>query len=164
MSLEIWQVESDYLDYLRQFDSKVPNDDTHTRKFLGVIIEVNGCKYYAPLSSPKPNHAKTKTSDIKVHLINNTDCGSINLRYMIPVPEEALVPVDVDTLDDEKYRFLVMKQLRFIKKSSDVIQAKASRLYKLVLLNHKTFAPWCCDFKLLEEKCKEYEGREDVQA
>ena len=28
----------------------------HTRKYLGAVIEMNGYKYYIPLSSPKSKH------------------------------------------------------------------------------------------------------------
>ena len=62
-SLILVRLDSKYCDYLRQFDKKVPYnyDKKELRPFIGVLFEVNDCKYFAPLSSPKPKHLRLKT-------------------------------------------------------------------------------------------------------
>ncbi|SDE98984.1 Toxin ToxN, type III toxin-antitoxin system [Sporolituus thermophilus DSM 23256] len=43
------RIDIAYLNYLRQFDSRVSYNDSGTRMFVGILLEVNGQKYYAPL-------------------------------------------------------------------------------------------------------------------
>lgn len=75
-TLKLVKVDSDYCDYLRTFDSKVPYnmDQKSLRPFVGVLFEVNKCKYFAPLTSPKPKHHKMKnTRDfLNIHLLLST--------------------------------------------------------------------------------------------
>ncbi len=90
-SLILVRLDTEYCNYLRKFDDKVPYNynEKELRPFVGVLFEVNNCKYFAPLSSPKPKHLKLK------------------------------LKIDNGTLDSN-------------------------------------IAKRCCDFKLLEEKCNEY--------
>ena len=57
-SIKLVVVDSNYCDYLRQFDNKVPYnfDKKNNRPFVGVLFEIDNCKYFAPLSSPKLKH------------------------------------------------------------------------------------------------------------
>ena len=50
--IAFYYVDKKYADYLRTHDRKVPNTDYEThRKFVcGVVLHVNGVKYYAPIS------------------------------------------------------------------------------------------------------------------
>ena len=62
MNLSFYTVNQDYCEYLRQYDNRVPYtmDSKSTRPFIGLLLQVNSCTYYAPLSSPKPKHQKMK--------------------------------------------------------------------------------------------------------
>lgn len=48
-----YDVNIDYIEYLKQFDPKVPNIvyDSHQKFLCGVIFKINGMKYYVPVSS-----------------------------------------------------------------------------------------------------------------
>ena len=52
------RVDEDYCNFLRKFDNKVAYnyDYKKNRPFVGVLFKINDCKYFAPLSSPKPKH------------------------------------------------------------------------------------------------------------
>ena len=55
--LKIYSVSDAYIEYLRKknpnvYSNKVGNR-THTRKYVGVVIEMAGYKYYIPMSSYK---------------------------------------------------------------------------------------------------------------
>ena len=55
--LKVYSVSDTYIEYLRRhnpnvYSNKVANR-THTRKYIGVVIELAGYKYYIPMSSPK---------------------------------------------------------------------------------------------------------------
>ena len=62
LNLEIVRADSDYCDYLRQFDNKVAYNklfyfnEKELRPFIGILFEIDTCKYFAPLSSPKAKH------------------------------------------------------------------------------------------------------------
>lgn len=55
--LKIYSVTDAYIAYLRKRNPNVYSNKvdsrTHTRKYVGVVIEMAGYKYYIPMSSPK---------------------------------------------------------------------------------------------------------------
>ena len=58
--MKLFTIKDEYLDYLKTFDKHVLNNKrinyTKSRKYLGVLLEVNDCKYIAPLSSPSEKY------------------------------------------------------------------------------------------------------------
>ena len=86
LNLEIVIVDSDYCDYLRQFDNKVAYNKhkKELRPFIGILFEIDTCKYFAPLSSPKPKHRKMKNM-IDFFKIKDGELGAVNFNNMIPV-------------------------------------------------------------------------------
>lgn len=62
MRFSFYKVSSVYCDFLRAQEPAVPytRADKSTRPFVGVVFELNGFNYYAPLTSPKPKHLHMK--------------------------------------------------------------------------------------------------------
>lgn len=60
-------------------------------------------KYYAPFTSPKPKHKKIKNGK-DFRKINHGIYGAINFNNMIPVIDETLIKIDIDGIQDEKYK------------------------------------------------------------
>ena len=62
--MKIYELNEEYIDYLHSIDNKVENskgkDYQFSRKYLGVILEINNFKYFAPLSSSKSTKDITK--------------------------------------------------------------------------------------------------------
>ena len=56
--LKLVIVKTEYCNFLRKFDKKVPYnfDKKKRRPFIGVLFEVNDYLYFAPLTSPKSKH------------------------------------------------------------------------------------------------------------
>lgn len=56
--IQLFEVDDYYIQYLQQFDNRVLNhygaNYVKSRKYLGVLININDCDYIAPLSSPNP--------------------------------------------------------------------------------------------------------------
>lgn len=55
--MKIYSVSDRYIEYLRKeepnvYSNKI-NARTHTRKYIGVVIQMNHYNYYIPMSSPK---------------------------------------------------------------------------------------------------------------
>ncbi len=151
--IKFYDVNLDYIDFLKKFESKVPDIKYETReKFVsGVLFEINEMKYYAPVSSFK-NKQKTNY----VIKIGDYPVGSIRFSFMFPVPDSELKLKDFST-EKSDYRNLVNSELRFINKYRDAIRKKAFEVYNLTK-NKKIdlYTRNCCDFELLETKCKEY--------
>ena len=64
INLKIVRVNSDYCDYLRKFDNKVAynKNEKELRPFIGILFQIDTCKYFAPLSSPKLKHKNMKNT------------------------------------------------------------------------------------------------------
>lgn len=161
--LVLVKIDSDYCNYLRKFDPKVPYnyDNKELRPFVGVLFEINNCKYFAPLSSPKAKH-KTMRTTLDFLKISNGDLGAVNFNNMIPVTNKNIIKLNLDkdcfTKSEEKYVKLLKEQIYWLNRNSDILYNKSKKLY-LKFINktlNSHIASRCCDFKLLEKKCKEY--------
>lgn len=157
-------VHSEYCNYLRKYDFRVSFNagEKELRPFVGILFEINDCKYFAPLSSPKPKHLKMK-NQIDFYKIDSGKLGAINFNNMIPIPEDEyeIINVNVPNLitNERNYQELLKDQLRWINRDSFELKQKAKKLYLKRMDNKlsENIAKRCCDFRLLEEKCKEYE-------
>jgi len=130
------------------------------RPFIGILFQIDTCEYFAPLSSPKPKHKKMKNT-VDFFKIKDGELGAVNFNNMIPVNEKDSFIVDVEK---SKYKDYFNKEIAYLRKQSVIqeILRKVDNIFK-VLENsnnpdYNFFKKLCCDFKLLEEKCKEYKG------
>lgn len=95
--------------------------------------------------------------------INQGIYGAINFNNMIPVVNEALIEIDINNLEDEKYKNLLYNQLNYIRADKKQIEKTAAQLHTLLLtadneLNKHDLQikQRCCNIKLLEEKYLNY--------
>ena len=51
--LTLYYIDSDYINYLREFDNRVPYNKNARRPYIGIVYVYNNNNYFAPLSSPK---------------------------------------------------------------------------------------------------------------
>ena len=160
--MKFYHIKEDFITYLRQFDTKVSENKNQTRPYIGIVLEVNSVKYYAPFSSPKPKHKKMKNGK-DFRKINNGLYGAINFNNMIPVLDSALIEIDIANIADVKYRRLLQNQYNSIKADEKGILKTAENLRKLIFdaetnlsAHDKVIKQRCCDFVLLEEKYIEW--------
>lgn len=160
---KIVKVNSEYCDYLRQFDNKISYNagSKNLRPFIGVLFMVEKFEYFAPLSSPKPKH-RTLKNTLDLIKIENGEYGVVNFNNMIPVTSNNYIVFDLNKNSKDKkemYRIELFKnQLRWLTTNRKSINTKSKLLYNLYKLNRlpKNVKERCCNFPLLEEKCKEY--------
>lgn len=158
--LKFYNVNDDYIKYLYQFDKKVPFNKNNKRPYIGIILEINGMTYFAPMFSPKPQHSRYKANATYIKIEENL--GLIRLNNMIPVSKENLKYIDFNKIQDKKYRNLLIQQNNFIQINTDKIRDVANKLYNFVTEDKKEFfVNICCDFKLLEQKCRLYNNLKD---
>lgn len=134
--IRIVKVESEYCDYLRMFDNKVPYNVgvKELRPFIGILFMIGDCEYFAPLSSPKDKHKLLKNM-IDLLKINDGIYGVVNFNNMIPVKCDSYVEFDLNIdnkNNDEIMRVnLLRNQLRWLTANRDEIMNKSRLLHNL---------------------------------
>ena len=161
--LKLVKIDYKYCDYLRKYDYRVPynNGKKILRPFVGVLFVVSDKEYFAPLSSPKEKH-KIIRNTLDIIKIANGSYGIINFNNMIPVMKNNYEIINFDSKQITKRKELLSNQLRELNKERDEIYKKSKLLYELYINNRlaKNVKDRCCNFPLLEEKCKEYNNIE----
>jgi protein AbiQ len=160
--MQLYNVTDSYVNFLRNFDLKVPENKVEKRPFVGIVFSISGDNFFVPLSSPKPKHRRMKNG-LDFHKIDGGRQGAINLNNMIPIPSSELILVDINNIPDEDYRNLLNSQLRFLNSIQDLLKKKAKGLYQLVGSNDEILSDIqikikqrCIDFPLLQNKSRLY--------
>lgn len=163
INLRIVRVDSNYCDYLRKFDNKVAYNkyEKEQRPFIGILFKIYSYEYYAPLSSPKLKHKNMKNT-LDFFKIKDGELGAVNFNNMIPVNESNYSLVDLNketlTIAELKYQKLLKEQLDWLNANYKQVKNKSFKLYQLYSNGKlpENIRARCCNFKLLEEKCVEY--------
>ncbi|NET55960.1 MAG: type III toxin-antitoxin system ToxN/AbiQ family toxin [Symploca sp. SIO2E6] len=159
--MKFYIVSDAFIDFLKKIDNKVPNNYKRNRAFVGIVLEINEHKYFAPLTSYKPKQDTIRTSlptIMKLHERGNPSnkLGMIQLNNMIPVIESEIQLLDIEN-QPEPYRSMLYKQYEFINARVIEIKNKAKKLYDLVVDKKQDF--YCkisCDFKSLEDNYRNF--------
>ena len=176
MEFNFYNINSNYCDYLRNYDKNIPYtmDNKATRPFIGIVIKIEHINYYAPLTSPKEKHLKMQ-NQIHFLKIDNGNLGAINFNNMIPVTEDNISKIEIKNIQDKDYKNLLENQLSWCNKKQNKqnILDKAKKLYDYINNpnNIKNVDRWekikyrCCDFKKLEQLAKVYTNniKQDIQ-
>ena len=103
--------------------------------------------------------------NIDIYKINKGTWGIININNMIPTPLECLVEV-LPKIQDKQYRELIINQTTFLNDNKRELFNKVKNFMREYTKGHlpEMVMERCCDFKLLEEKCKEWEESDMVSS
>lgn len=157
MRLKLYEINPKYIKYLAQYQKHIFISDGNkaSRKYIGIVLQINRMNYFAPLSSFKPKHKKMKAS---VDVIKLRDYAVININNMVPVPEGEYHLVDVNGTKDVEYRYLMQAESREINRQRNRIVKNADIVYQHKLRNGDStpLAKRTNDFKELEKRCKEF--------
>lgn len=151
-------VDSKFIKYLYRYDSHVMFNKGQKRPYIGVLFEIKGHKFYAPLTHPKEKY-KTMKNDVDFMRIRGGELGAINFNNMIPVHEEAIIPIIISSIEDIKYKMLLINQIKFFDEHETEILNKAVKLYKSFKNGTLRTAvkDRCCNFPYLEKLAKKYD-------
>lgn len=161
-SLKLYYINGNYIKYLKLFDNHIQNnyDNAKNKKpYVGIVLNVNGRNYFAPLTSPKDKHLKIKNSDPTTFKIrdNNKFYGSVLLNNMIPVTEDNVILFDIAEITDKNYKNILNREYEIISKHKEIISNKATVLYNAVISKSNAyFSKISCDFEKLEMACDSY--------
>ncbi len=156
-NIRIYEVKSEYIKYLSNYQTHIfsQTDGKNQRKYIGIVFEIDGIKYFAPLSSFKEKHKQMKEN---VDFIKIKDYAVINLNNMIPIPNSQIVDIDINKEKNASYRYLLQAESREVNRQKKRIRKNAEIVY-----NHKKcngastpLAKRTNDFELLEKLYKKY--------
>lgn len=169
MKLNLYSISDKYIKYLRKFEDKIYDNKeeirVRTRKYLGIVLTINNCNYYIPMSSPKKSdyidyekgiiRKDTKTI---IRIDNgNRLYGTLRISNMIPVPITELEPYMIETEQDRKYKEVILGELRYINNNVEKITKNAKIVYNQRIKNENIgYIKNTVNFKLLEEKLEEW--------
>lgn len=154
--LYLYTVDSNYVSYLASFSPHMyrEKEDKKSRKYIGIVLHVNGFSYFAPLTSFKKKHLRFANS---IDFIKIGEIAAININKMFPVPKGLCREVVIIEEKDSFYRQLLYREQRFIQNNAILICNNAKVVYDKVLQNLESkLAKRSNDFKLLEEACEKY--------
>lgn len=160
--MKIYTVKEEYIKFLSCFDSRVSMNKKEKRPYVGIVLQIDEIKYYAPLTSPKPKHRKMKNA-VDFRKIGGGIYGAINFNNMIPVTDSEIYLKIIENETDMKYRELLKNQLRHLQRDGYAICATAYKLHAMCMKEDSSLTEHeraiklrCCDFSLLEKHYKEY--------
>lgn len=170
--MKIYDIDEEYLNFLRKIEEKIMNSKSNyksNKKFaVGVVLKIGEINYYAPLSSVKPYQLTSdglslnkqyKQRCFPVIVRKNkkdTIVSTLRLDFMFPVPKKILKELIFDEIEDEKYRIFIRLEYQYIIGKEEEILKKARELYEKAIIPTHFLYKKCCNFKLLEERAKEY--------
>ena len=154
-NLRIYEIRDEYVKYLSNYQKHIFEQNGRKRKYIGIVLEIQGMRYFAPLSSYKEKHKRMKES---MDFIKIKDYAILNLNNMIPVPDSQIVDIDINKEKNPSYRFLLQAESREINRQKVIIRKNAQMVYNYKKCNGNTtvLAKIINDFELLEKLCKEY--------
>ena len=154
MTLKFYEVDSEYIKYLKENgDDKIPNIEykKHKKFFCGIVLTINNFNYFAPVSSyNKKVHTSFLIMDKDKETKKLKPISSLRFSFMFPCPIEYLSQKDFSK-EDEKYRNLLRKELRYCNKNKEKIKKIANEVYKLGMKEETRKKFNICNFKKLEE-------------
>lgn len=142
--MKIVQIEDSYIHKLTNQFSHVMLSKrfhrTHTRKYIGVVFSIGKYSYYVPFSSPKPNDytrdGNIRTDDLFVARMSESDgnggkklLGTLKFNNMIPVPMMYVSGYSIEKEQDEKYKDIILSELKWVNKNQEYICNKAKKIY-----------------------------------
>jgi len=91
-NINFYDVNKEYIQYLKMFDSKIPNIDysKHEKFVCGIVLQINGFNYFAPI----PSFNKQQKTNILILNENGNPISSIRFSFMFPAPDEVLYRKD----------------------------------------------------------------------
>ena len=154
MTLKFYEVDNEYIKYLKENGyEKIPNIEykKHKKFFCGIVLTINNFNYFAPVSSyNKKVHTSFLIMDKDKETKKLKAISSLRFSFMFPCPIEYLSQKDFSK-EDEKYRNLLRKELRYCNKNREKIKKLANEVYKLGLKEETRKKFNICNFKKLEE-------------
>lgn len=165
MDLFFYDVDTDYIKYLKATEkakrgfTRVPDVEyKNERKMVcGVVLEINECKYYVPVSSYKkkqPNNLLIRLEDDSFNQVK----GSLRFNYMFPVDDRYISRRDFNRETPGRKEFLRRQWVYCNSITRDIKQMAEDTYNGVISGKDSALMNASCDFKLLEDAAKKYKS------
>ena len=160
--LRFYEIDEKYIDFLSHYSEHLFHNakiqQNYSRKYIGILFEINGMKYFVPLSSFKPKHKRLCET---INFIKIGNMAVLNLNNMFPVSSGVYSLKNPNTEQNCQYKTLLNNEIRIIKQKSEIIISNAKAVYEHKMTNDgkSKLSQRCNHFKLLEVKCREYKSK-----
>lgn len=159
--LKFYDIDENYIQFLKTIDRQVPDVkyDSNNKFLCGVVLEINGIKYYAPISH------KTDKQQTNLQIFDNgVPISTIRFSFMIPAFDEVLTYKNFKDIAkiDPAYASLLHAEHSYCSNNVADIKSKALSVYKIGCNKNHRLNYTCCDFKKLEEHYMEYKTNKDT--
>lgn len=183
--MKFYNINIDYLEFLHNIDNEVEYSSNYRtssaeKVFLGIITDVNGQKYFIPLTSAKAKHTsdtlvsknhmliyetvskdqKEKFPDKFYKATENENeflllISCLLFNKAIPVLDGQYHLLDIPNVEDSKYRSMLIKEYLFCRSMQDEIQERALSTIKAIKSGKRV--RYACNLNLLEEEMGKFE-------
>lgn len=156
--LRFYDIDENYIQFLKTIDGQVPDVkyDSNNKFVCGVVLNINGVKYYAPVSH------KTDKQQTNLQIFDNgVPISTIRFSFMIPAFDEVLTYKNFKDIakNDPSYADLLHAEYSYCSFYEQDIKDKAFSVYKIGCNKKHRLNYTCCDFKKLEEHYMEYKSK-----
>lgn len=157
--LKFYDIDEEYIQFLKKFDRQVPDVkyDSNNKFVCGVVLNINGIKYYAPVSR------KTDKQQTNMQIFDNEiPISTIRFSFMLPAFDEVLTYKDFKEIarKDPSYAALLHAEHSYCSSHEQAIMNKALSVYKIGCNKNHRLNYTCCDFRKLEEHYMEYKNKD----
>ncbi len=163
MNLFFYDVDPAYVKYLKDAEIKkrgftrVPDIEYRNEKKMvcGVVLIVNGYKYYVPISSYK----KKQDNNLLIVLEDdnyNKVKGSLRFNYMFPILDKCIKRREFSEESSGRAEFLRRQWVYCNSIERDIIIMAEKTYNDVVKGEDKVLVNNSCDFKYLEELASKY--------
>ena len=156
--LKFYDIDENYIRFLKTIDRQVPDVkyDSNNKFVCGVVLNVNGIKYYAPISH------KTDKQQTNMQIFDNgVPISTIRFSFMIPAFDDVLTYKDFKEIakTDPNYASLLHAEHSFCRNNITDIKEKALSVYKIGWNKKHRLSYTICDFKKLEKHNREEKSK-----
>ena len=159
-NLHLYKIDLEYIKFLHnnydnrvQYNSAKGKEYNENRPYVGILVDINGYQYFAPLEHPRPQH-KTLKSNPHIIKIKDGNYGLIGLNNMIPVHKKLLIDFDINK---DPNKSILLTQFIFCQNKANMIIERANEIYRKRTLCPNSFEEKVyCDFKKLEQGLSVY--------
>ena len=153
--MKFYDIDENYVKYLQTIDKQIPNIhySTNNKFVCGVVLEINGTKFYAPIS-----HTIKKFQTSLLIYDKNRPISSIRFSFMLPAYDEVLKEKNFKEIatQDQNYANIITAEYDYCLHHQDDIYQKANAVYKIGCNKDHHLNYTCCDFLKLEDEYLKY--------
>lgn len=146
--IALYDIESDYRQYLFQYDFRV--NLKSGRRFVGIIVGIEDYTYFIPLTSkPLRKNGKRRNPRTTVEIYNESHeiIAALLINNMIPVPQGVYKRIDINN----EYLYLKKQSTR------EEIEGKVNNIVNAVFVKKDEFlTSFCCDYLKLQALCDQW--------